>query len=423
MSTFENTLDFALQLDMSDPLNGFRNKFLVPKKEEEEKIYLLGNSLGLQPRQTRNYIDTILQQWHEEGVESFFSAHEPWLKFHDKLVGSLSIITGALPHEISVMNQLTVNIHLMLAGFYQPKGKRNKILVEPKAFPSDQYALKSYIKHIGLDPDEVIVHIESQDGSPVFSNEQVLNTIEKHKDELALVFLSGVQYYSGQLFDMKSITHAAHEIGALVGFDLAHAVGNVELHLHDWEVDFACWCSYKYLNGGPGAVGGVFVHEKHHNKGISKLEGWWGVKESERFLMKDDFIASPDATSWQLSTPPVLLYACLLSSLDVFALAGWKNVLQKQQKMIAWTDFLLNEVEQDVFQRITPSHRGCQLSLQFKNNGKHVFEQLVKSGFMVDWREPDVIRFAPVPLYNSYAEIWYFIQKMKEVVKEVSLSN
>lgn len=423
MTTFQSSLEFAQQLDQSDPLASFRNKFHLPNKDGKERVYFLGNSLGLQPQSTTYFIEKILHQWKEEGVESFFAKDEPWMNYHHKLVQPLSIIVGSLPHEISVMNQLTVNIHLMLVSFYRPEGRRNKILVESKAFPSDQYALKSYIRHLGLNPDDVLVEIPFDINGTACSHGEIKKQIQNHKKELALIFLSGVQYYNGQLFDMQGIAKAAKEAGAMVGFDLAHAVGNVAMKLHEWNIDFACWCSYKYLNGGPGTIGGVFVHEKHHHSHLNRLEGWWGVKESERFLMKDDFISSSNATSWQLSTPPLLLFACLNASLEIFMEAGWDQLVAKQQKMSAWTDFLLNGMEHSFFSRITPIERGCQISLQFKKSGKEVYERIVEKGFMVDWREPDVIRFAPVPLYNSYVEIWQFIHCLKEVVNEVSLSN
>jgi kynureninase len=423
METFQNTLDFAQQLDKEDPLFSFRNEFLIPKKDGENRIYFLGNSLGLQPKNTQQAIQKILNQWESEGVESFFSQDDPWLKYHDKLVGPLSKIVGALPQEISVMNQLTVNIHLMLVSFYRPIGKKNKILVESKAFPSDQYALSSYVRHLGLNPDEVIVEINPENEGFPPTNDEVLKIIEKHKDELALIFLSGINYYTGQLFNLKAIAEAAHQIRAIVGYDLAHAAGNVQLALHEWNVDFACWCSYKYLNAGPGAIGAVFVHEKYHHEKLNRLEGWWGVKEDQRFFMKKEFIPSPDARSWQLGTSPMLLMASLHASLKIFERAGWNQLLQKQQKLIAWTDFLLGSFEQQFFERITPKQRGCQISLQFKQHGKDVYQKLFERGFMIDWREPDVIRFAPVPMYNSFSEIWQFVQALKEIINELSLKH
>ncbi len=421
MSIFQYSEAFAQQLDKEDPIFHFREEFLFPETNGKRRIYFLGNSLGLQPKATQSAIQSVLDQWNLDGVESFFKGEDPWLKYHEKLVGPLSTIVGAKPTEVSVMNQLTVNIHLMLVSFYQPIGKRNKILMESKAFPSDQYALASYIKHLGLDPDEIIIEINPhQEGVPP-TNQEVIDYIDKHKDELALVFLSGVQYYTGQLFDVQSIAEHATRVGAKVGFDLAHATGNVQLKLHEWEVDFACWCSYKYLNAGPGAIGAVFIHEKHHHQNLNRLEGWWGVRGDQRFLMKKEFIPSADASAWQLGTSPMLLMASLHASLQLFEKVGWNTLLEKQQKMIAWTDYLLTSLDQDVFKRITPQQRGCQVSLQFKQHGREVYQRLFEKGFMIDWREPDVLRFAPVPMYNSYVEIWQFVEALNEVIKEVSL--
>lgn len=423
MTTFSNTLDCATALDQQDPLRSYRDAFLHPVENNRERTYFLGNSLGLQPKNTMEVIQHVLEQWQQDGVESFFKGNDNWLAYHDKLTGPLAIITGALPHEITVMNQLTVNIHLMMVSFYQPKGDRRKILMESKAFPSDQYAIASFVRHMGLNPDEVIVEINpDQEGIPP-TNEQVIDAIHKHGEEIALVFLSGVNYYTGQLFDLSSIAMAAKKVGALVGFDLAHAVGNVSMNLHDWDIDFACWCSYKYLNAGPGAIAGAFVHEKYHQENINRLEGWWGVKLNERFLMKKNFISSGTAAAWQLSTSPMLLFACLRASLSIIEKAGWGNMLNKQQKMIAWTDFLLTTNSSNVFKRITPYQRGCQISLQFPRNGKEVYNRLFEKGFMIDWREPDVIRFAPVPLYNSFTEIWQFFNALREITNELPLND
>jgi kynureninase len=423
MTTFSNTLDCATALDQQDPLRSYRDAFLHPVENNRDRTYFLGNSLGLQPKNTMEAIQHVLEQWQQDGVESFFKGKDNWLAYHDKLTGPLAIITGAMPHEITVMNQLTVNIHLMMVSFYQPKGDRRKILMESKAFPSDQYAIASFVRHMGLNPDEVIVEINpDQEGIPP-TNEQVIDAIHKHGEEIALVFLSGVNYYTGQLFDLSSIAMAAKKVGALVGFDLAHAVGNVSMNLHDWDIDFACWCSYKYLNAGPGAIAGAFIHEKHHQKEINRLEGWWGVKLNERFLMRKNFISSGTATAWQLSTSPMLLFACLHASLSIIEKAGWSNMLNKQRKMIAWTDFLLTTISSNVFKRITPHQRGCQISMQFPRNGKEVYNCLFEKGFMIDWREPDVIRFAPVPLYNSFTEIWQFFNALREITNELPLND
>jgi len=420
MKTFEFNEVFAQSLDAADPLQGFRNEFLVPEKNGKQRMYFLGNSLGLQPKSTAAAINTILQHWAEEGVESFFTGKAPWLDLHNALLEPLSVIAGAKPSELSVMNQLTVNIHLMMVSFYRPNGKRNKILIESKAFPSDQYAVHSFLEHLGLDPSAILIEINAGSENVAMRNEDIVNAIECHADELALVFLGGINYYTGQLLDMQHISKAAREVGAMVGFDLAHAIGNVKLNLHDWDIDFACWCSYKYLNGGPGAVAAVFVHEKHHlDNGIKRLAGWWGYNKAERFAMHNRFFPEPDATGWQMSTPSILLYACLKSSLDIFTQAGWTNILAKQEKMMAWLSDLITDIGAEHFECLTPDARGCQVSLLFREKGREVYDLLFEKGFMVDWREPNVIRLAPVPLYNTFTEVWHFYSALKAIILEV----
>lgn len=424
MIRFELNEAFAQSLDATDSLQGFRSQFLVPEKHGKQRMYFLGNSLGLQPKSTSASINTILQHWAEEGVESFFAGKAPWMELHNALLEPLSVIAGAIPSELSVMNQLTVNIHLMLVSFYRPNGKRKKILVESKAFPSDQYALYSFLEHIGLDPSEILVEVNSGSENVAMRNEDIVQAIESNADELALVFLGGINYYTGQLLDMQQITKVARDAGAMVGFDLAHAIGNVKLSLHDWAIDFACWCSYKYLNGGPGAVAAVFVHERHHSdKALKRLTGWWGYNKEERFAMHNRFVPEPDATAWQLSTPSILLYACLQSSLDIFTQAGWTNILAKQEKMMAWLSFLINDIGFEHFTCLTPEARGCQVSLLFKEKGRDVYNRLFEKGFMVDWREPNVIRLAPVPLYNTYTEVWHFYSVLKAIIFEVYASE
>jgi len=409
-------------MDREDPLHAFRSSFLIPQNNGVDRTYFLGNSLGLQPKNTKAAIEKILHQWQNEGVESFFKGEDPWLDLHEKLQQGMAPIAGARPEEIAIMNQLSVNLHLMLVSFYQPHGKRNKILMEGKAFPSDQYAVRSYLEHLNLDPDEIIIELQATEETEVIPDTEIIQAIQDHGEELALVFLGGLNYYSGQLFDMAGITRAAHAVGAKVGFDLAHAIGNVPLQLHDWEVDFACWCSYKYLNGGPGAVAGVFVHESHlEDTGMKRLSGWWGYRKDERFLMKNRFAPSPDASAWQLSTPSVLNYACLQASLELFDSAGWSSILVKQELLRKWSRFLLQETLASSIQCITPTSRGCQLSLLFKEKGKEVYDQLFERGFMVDWREPNVIRFAPVPLYNSYTEVYHFFNTLREILKALHL--
>jgi kynureninase len=410
----------ALLLDEQDPLKECRSLFRIPEKDGKERIYFLGNSLGLQPKATAGAIERILEQWAEEGVESFFLGQDAWMALHDRLLEPLSVITGARPHEIAVMNQLTVNIHLMLVSFYKPMGNKRKILVESKAFPSDQYALRSHLEHLGLDPDDILIEINSGDALAPIANEDLVQAIHHHASELALVFLGGVNYYTGQVFDMQSIAEAANKEGVVCGLDLAHAVGNIALQLHDWQVDFACWCSYKYLNGGPGTVGGVFVHEKHHkNPELKRFAGWWGNNANTRFLMKDRFEPEDDARGWQLGTPPIVLLAALESALHVFEKVGWGQLVEKQQRMQQCLAEWVESMAGRHFTCITPASRGCQISLLFPQKGRLVFEGLFNKGFMVDWREPNVIRLAPVPLYNTFSEIWQFHIVLKSILDDL----
>jgi kynureninase len=308
----------------------------------------------------------------------------------------------------------------MFVSFFKPEGKRNKMLVEAKAFPSDQYAVISYLEHLGLNPAEHLIEIQPKQEGAAIQDEDIVAAIEKHADEIALVFIGGVNYYTGQLFDLERIAKAAKQAGAMIGYDLAHAIGNAELKLHDWKVDFACWCSYKYLNGGPGAVGAIFVHDTHlHDKQINRLTGWWGYKKEERFKMHKSFNPAPDATSWQLGTPSMILYACLKASLQIFEEAGWKSLLEKQAKIKSFLDLSIQSLQSPIFTCLTPQSRGCQVSLLFHEKGRQVYDRLFEKGFMVDWREPNVIRLAPVPLYNSFNDIWNFHQSMEEILATI----
>lgn len=416
----ELTKKYADQLDKEDVLSSFRKKFIIPERDGVQRTYFLGNSLGLQPKTTAHAIDYILHQWGNEGVESFFKGERPWMELHDHLVGPLAVIAGAQKQEISVMSQLTVNIHLMFVSFFNPQGKRNKMLVEAKAFPSDQYAFTSYLEHLGLNPADHLIEIQPKQQGAAIDDEDVVAAIQQHADEIALVFIGGVNYYTGQLFDLEKITKAAQSAGAKVGFDLAHAIGNVELKLHDWGVDFACWCSYKYLNGGPGAVGAIFVHDQHlKNPNLKRLAGWWGYPKEGRFKMHPQFEPAADATSWQLGTPSMILYACLKASLQIFEEAGWKAILEKQSKIKEFLDMSIQSLQSPMFTCLTPTSRGCQVSLLFHANGRQVYDRLFEKGFMVDWREPNVIRLAPVPLYNSFNDIWNFHQAMEEILSSI----
>jgi kynureninase len=413
---------YALQMDQQDPLKSFRNLFRIPSEGGKEKIYFLGNSLGLQPYSTKERIARILDDWSQLGVEGFFEGSTPWMDIHDELAKGLSPIVGAKPSEIVVMNSLTVNLHLMMVSFYNPSGKRRKIICEKKAFPSDQYMLESFLKYHGYDPEEIIIEVGPAENEDTIRHEDILKAIDQHQDELALVFWGGVNYYTGQVFDIASITKAAHNAGAVAGFDLAHGAGNISLKLHDWKVDFACWCNYKYLNGGPGAVGASFIHERYHSdKNIQRFGGWWGHDKSSRFKMEKGFIPIGSAEGWQQSTPPILLYASLAASLDVYTQAGFENCLVKASLMSSYLHQELKALGSQI-RILTPSNeneRGCQVSMLMMDKGREVFKALTDKGIFADWREPNVIRVAPVPLYNRFEEIHEFVSVMKQTLQSI----
>ena len=419
---FENSLDFAKQLDKQDSLNHFRDKFYIPIINGEECIYFTGNSLGLQPKTAQEYILNELEDWASFGVEGHFHARQPWLSYHEMFPLLLTKIVGALPEEVVVMNQLTVNLHLLMASFYQPTKDRFKIICEAKAFPSDQYAFESQAKFHGLNPDEVIIEVEPRDGEYVIRTEDILSTIKQHADQTALVIFSGVNYYNGQVFDMKAITKAAHDAGAYCGFDLAHAAGNIELHMHDWDVDFACWCSYKYLNSGPGGVAGAFIHQKHFaNKALPRLAGWWGYEKATRFQMAKGFKPIETAEGWQLSNAPVLSMAAHKASLDIYEEAGMENLVAKGKQLSDYLFFIIKQLNANTAEKlievITPKDaKGCQVSMLMLKKGREVFEALKNNGVIADWREPNVIRIAPVPLYNSFEDVYQFGKIINEVI-------
>lgn len=421
---FENTLAFAQQQDIADPLRTYRDEFIIPAAGGKQQIYFLGNSLGLQPKKANEYIQRIMQDWATLGVESFFHAPEPWMNYHDQLAKPLATIVGALPHEVVVMNQLTVNLHLMLVSFYRPTAKRYKIICEAKAFPSDQYAFETHVQHHGFNDKEAVIEVSPRPGEHTLRTEDIVSVIEQHGDSVALVLFGGINYYTGQLFDIAAITKAAKKNGAVVGFDLAHAAGNAELYLHEWDVDFACWCSYKYLNGGPGAVGGVFIHEKNHDKDLPRFAGWWGYDKPTRFKMEKGFKPMPGAEGWQLSTPALFLYAACRASLEIYENAGWKNILAKKKLLNNYLWFLLKQVNETsskkIIEFITPQNepeRGCQVSMLMLERGKEIYDSLMQQGIMVDWREPNVIRLAPAPLYNSFEEVWRFADALGRLIK------
>ncbi|MCC6451645.1 MAG: kynureninase [Acidobacteria bacterium] len=407
----------AASLDEADSLKDFRGRFLIPKAADgRDAIYLTGNSLGLQPKTTRAYIEAELDDWARLGVEGHLHAAHPWLPYHEFLTEKMARVVGAKPIETVVMNSLTVNLHLMLVSFYRPEGRRRKIIIEKGAFPSDRYAIESQLKfHSVVDG---LIELAPRDGEATLRTDDILDAIERVGDELALVMLGGVNYYTGQAFDMEAITAAGHRAGAIVGFDLAHAAGNLELRLHDSNADFAVWCSYKYLNAGPGGIAGAFVHERHaHDFDRDRFAGWWGHDKVTRFLMGPDFVPLEGAEGWQISNPPIFQLAALRASLDIFDEATMSALRAKSEKLTAHLERLLSEIGSDRIEIITPTdpqQRGCQLSIRVKDAKRGLFEAITSRGVIADWREPDVIRVAPVPLYNTFRDAEDFAKILKE---------
>lgn len=416
---FEATLEFAQSQDQIDILFPFRERFLFPQHEEKDVRYFCGNSLGLQPKSVGYLMQCELDDWASFGVEGHTQARNPWLYYHHLFSAGLARIVGADKDEVVAMNTLTVNLHLLMLSFYRPTKERYKIIMEAGAFPSDQYAIETQVKMYGYDPNEAIIEIAPREGAYTIDEEDIYNAIQEAGDSLALVLFGGVNYYTGQYFNLEKITTAAHEVGAYAGFDLAHAVGNVPLQLHDWNVDFACWCSYKYLNSGPGGVGGVFVHEKHgNNPETFRLAGWWGNEEETRFKMKKGFYPQKGAASWQMSNAPVFNMVAHRASLDIYDKAGMKALREKSIDLTNYLEWLLSTITHLPFVIITPKNqeqRGAQLSLLFLERGREVFDNLTAAGIVADWREPDVIRIAPVPLYNTYEDVYTFYEVLKNM--------
>ena len=414
---FNNSRELALELDNKDPLLSYNDKFHFPVQENGNKhIYLCGNSLGLQAKITESFVKQELDDWKALGVEGHFHAQNPWLPYHEFLSESYSKIVGSKKSEVIAMNTLSVNLHLMMVSFYRPNETKNKIIIEGDAFPSDIYAVESHMKHHGIDPSESLIKLRPREGEVIIRLEDIINVIEQNSESVSLIMLGGVNYYTGQLFDMKKITQVAHNHGILVGFDLAHAVGNVLLSLHDWNVDFAVWCSYKYLNSGPGSVAGAFIHERHHNKNLERFAGWWGHDKKSRFKMPDQFQPIQTAEGWQLSNPSILSLAAVRASLSLFDEVGMSQLITKSKNLTSYLVFLLNQIPTDRINIITPEQRGCQVSISVKNGNKDLFNEITKRGVIADWREPDVIRVAPVPLYNSYLDVYNFYQVLKEIL-------
>jgi kynureninase len=419
---FTNELSFAQQMDKEDPLAKYKKAFYFPQHNNEDVIYFCGNSLGLQPKSVRDAIEVELNSWKELAIGGYMKGTNPWLYYQQYLNKPLSHIMGCLEEEVTVMNALTVNLHLFLLSFYKPQGKKNKIIMEAGAFPSDQYAVETIVKHYGLAPDQIIIELVPQPGEKILNTKDIVTAIKTTGEELALVLLGGINYYTGQLFDIKNITLATHEVGAIAGFDLAHVAGNVPMQLHDWKVDFAVWCSYKYLNGGPGAVGGAFVHETHAKKiDTPRLGGWWGNEESTRFKMEKGFVPKPNAAGWNLSTAQVFNTVCLKASLTIFEEANIHTIRKKSILLTNYLEFLLKDITQLNFEIITPPNqeeRGAQLCLYFNERGKEVHQKMHDAGIVVDYREPGVIRVAPAPLYCSFEDVHRFYMIMKNLKAE-----
>lgn len=421
MTNHKLGLDYAKEQDQNDPLKDYRKKFHIPTDQNgKELVYLCGNSLGLQPKTTKEYIDQELNDWAQLGVEGHTEAKNPWLPYHEFLTENMAKVVGAKPIEVVVMNTLTANLHFMMVSFYKPTSKRYKILIENDAFPSDKYAVESQLRHHGYDDKDGLILWKPREGEELLRYEDLEGLLDKHGEEIALVLIGNTNYYTGQFFDMKRISDLGHKHGCIVGFDCAHGAGNVNLKLHDSDADFAVWCTYKYLNSGPGSLAGAFVHEKHaYDKSLNRFTGWWSHNKQTRFNMRHEFDVLPGAEGWQLSNPPILSMAAIKASLDIFGEVGIEALNEKSKKLTRYFEFLLKQLGEDTIRIITPEdpkERGCQLSIQVKNADKNLFDKLTKSGVIADWREPDVIRCAPVPLYNSFEDVYRMVENLKSIL-------
>jgi kynureninase len=419
---FETGRDFAQAMTAADPLAPFRDRFHVPKTPDgSDCVYLCGHSLGLQPKSARAYIEQELQDWQRLGVEGHFHAQNPWMPYHEILAAPTARLVGALPSEVVVMNSLTANLHLMMVSFYRPTATRHQIAIESNAFPSDQYAVQSQIAFHGYDPAQSLLEMAPRPGEATIRTEDIEKWLAEKGEQIALILLGGVNYYSGQAFDCARIAQAAHAQGCVVGFDMAHAAGNLPLHLHDWNADFAVWCSYKYLNGGPGCIAGCFVHERHaRTRQLPRFAGWWGHDKSSRFQMPSQFQPIPGAEGWQLSNPSILSMAALRASMEIFDQATIARLRGKSVTLTAYLEFLLAQQANETFSILTPrdpAQRGAQLSLQIRNGGRALCDRLGRQGILCDWREPDILRVAPVPLYNSFVDVHRFADKFLSEVK------
>ena len=423
MSNYKSSREFAEQLDQNDELSTYRKQFHIPKDDTgNELIYMTGNSLGLQPKITKAYINQELDDWANLGVDGHTHGKNPWLHYHEFLSKTMAESVGAKELEVVVMNSLTANLHFMMVSFYKPTSQRYKILIEADAFPSDKYAVESQLRHHGYDDKEGLILWKAREGEELANYDDLEAILNTHGHEIALVMIGGVNYYTGQFFDLKRIASLGHKQGCVVGFDCAHGAGNVPLNLHDSGADFAVWCSYKYLNSGPGSLSGVFIHERHaHRKDLNRFTGWWSHNKQTRFRMRDEFDQLPGAEGWQLSNPPILSMAAIRASLAVIEEAGFDKLCKKSAQLTGYFEYLINDLNNSDIKIITPSdpkQRGCQLSIQVKNADKTLHEKLTQAGIITDWREPDVIRCAPVPLYNSYIDVFRFVERLKMVLQK-----
>lgn len=423
MFDYKLGLDFALKQDQDDPLRGYRQQFHIPKDAKNNHlIYMTGNSLGLQPKHTKSYVNQELEDWATLGVEGHFEAKNPWLGYHELLTKAMANVVGAKPIETIVMNTLTANLHFMMVSFYQPTKTRYKIVIESDAFPSDKYAVESQLRHHGFDEKEGVILWKPRKGETLLNYEDLEAILDHQGDEIALIMIGGVNYYTGQFFDLKRIATLGHKHKCVVGFDCAHGAGNVQLNLHDSGADFAVWCTYKYLNAGPGSLAGCFVHERHaYRTDLNRFTGWWSHNKATRFNMRGEFDQLPGAEGWQLSNPPILSMAAIKASLDMFAEVGMEKLTAKSKKLTGYFEFLLKALGEDVIRIITPNNpnaRGCQLSIQVKNADKLLHKKLTKAGVVSDWRAPDVIRCAPTPFYNSFEDVYRLVEKLKAILNE-----
>jgi len=421
LMTYQNSLDYAKQLDREDSLSYLRHEFHIPRdKHGKEWLYFTGNSLGLQPKITSKYIRQELDDWANFGVEGHFEAKNPWLSYHELLTDNMSKIVGAKPIEVVVMNTLTTNLHLLMVSFYQPTKTKYKIIIESDAFPSDRYAVQSQLSFHGFDPDEALVEWSPKEGKELLELEDLKSILDSQGDEVALLLIGGVNYYTGQYLDIKKITELGHAKDCIVGIDLAHGAGNIQPNLHDSGVEFAAWCTYKYLNSGPGSLSGLFVHEKHaQRKDLPRFAGWWNHNKETRFNMRQPFDVMKGAEGWQLSNPPILSMAAIKASLDIFEKVGMDVLLKKSKKLTGFFEFLIHQIASDTIKIITPAHpneRGCQLSLQVKNADKNLHRKLTENNIITDWREPDVIRCAPVPMYTSFEDVYQMVKTLESLL-------